>query len=363
MPAEGTFVLADISGYTSFLTGVAIEHAKEITSDLFKAILKANQGRWKVANVEGDCIFFYREGRESPDALLSHVKLLHERFCDRVIDIALASSCSCGACSRTNRLTMKFVAHTGEFETQEIGGRKELIGVDIVVAHRLLKNSVPLEEYLLLSKQCGDRIDEVELPVSEGRDEYEAVGLVEYTYLDMEPLRKAIEERNRFFIGPEEARLELTLDIDAAPDVVWHAMKDREKRLKWQGHTDIVDLPGPRGSVGTVHRCIRANGSQDVHATIAVDEDGRRATSKAFPTPLMRNCYWTTEIRERPDGGSRLGFYLTFDFTWPVVSHVALLAMKPFVRRTFEAEFDRLKAYCETGQDQVGLSDGPKGSV
>ncbi len=359
MPAEGTFVLADISGYTSFLTGVAIEHAKEITSDLFKAILKANQGRWKVANVEGDCIFFYREGRESPDELLAHVKRLHERFCDRVIDIALASSCSCGACSRTNQLAMKFVAHTGEFETQEIAGRKELIGADIVVAHRLLKNSVPLKEYLLLSKQCGDCVDEVQLPVSEGADDYEAFGPVEYTYLDLEPLRRAMEERNHFFIGPEEARLELTFDIDAAPDVVWDAMKDREKRLKWQGHAEIMDLPGPRGRAGTVHRCIKANGSQDVHATTAVDENGRRVTSKAFPTSLLRNCYWTEEVSERPDGGSRLGFYMTFDFTWPVVSHVALLALKPFARRTLQAEFDRLKAYCETGEDQVGLSDGP----
>ena len=357
MPAEGTFVLADISGYTSFLTGVAIEHAKEITSDLFKAILKANQGRWKVANVEGDCIFFYREGRESPDELLAHVKLLHERFCDRVIDIATASSCSCGACSRTNQLSMKFVAHTGEFETQEIAGRKQLIGVDIVMAHRLLKNSVPLEEYLLLSKECGNCMDEVELPVSEGTDDYESFGPVEYTYLDLEPLRKAMDERNRFFIGPEEARLELTFDLDAAPDVVWDAMVDREKRLKWQGHAEIVDLPGPRGRVGTVHRCINANGSQDVHMTTAVDENGRRITNKLFTASLLRNCYCTEEVSERPDGGSRLGFYMTWDFRWPVVSHVALLALKPFVRRTLRAMFDRLKAYCEIGQDQVGLSD------
>ncbi len=358
MPAQGTFILADISGYTPFLTGVAIEHANEITSDLFKAILKANRGRWKVANVEGDCIFFYLEGRESPEELLAHVKLLHERFCDRVIDIAVASSCPCGACSRTNQLAMKFIAHAGEFETQEIAGRKELIGADVVVAHRLLKNSVPLEEYLLLSKQCGDCVDEVELPVSEGADDYEAFGPVEYTYLDLEPLRVAIEERNRFFIGPEEARETLTVDIDAPPEVVWAATQDREKRLKWQGHVDIIDLPGRRGPEGTVHRCIRANGTQDVHATIAIDEEGRRETSKAFPTSLIRNCYWTAEVSERPDGGSRLGFYVTYDFAWPVVSHVAVLAMKPFTRRAFQAEFDRLKAFCETGESQVAQTEG-----
>src|SRR6266702_260977 len=64
MATEGTFVLADIGGYTRFLTGVGIEHGKEITEDLLNHLLKCNRGRWKLANVEGDCIFFYREGRE-----------------------------------------------------------------------------------------------------------------------------------------------------------------------------------------------------------------------------------------------------------------------------------------------------------
>jgi len=54
---EGTFVLADIGGYTGFLTGVGIEHGKEITSHLLNALLKCNRGRWKLANVEGDCLF------------------------------------------------------------------------------------------------------------------------------------------------------------------------------------------------------------------------------------------------------------------------------------------------------------------
>lgn len=358
MATRGTFVLADISGYTEFLTGVAIEHAKEITSDLFKALLKANGGRWKVGNVEGDCIFFYREGTEPPDELLSHVKLLHERFCERVIDIAMASSCECGACSRTNRLAMKFVAHAGEFEFQEIGGRKELIGADVVVAHRLLKNSVPLEEYLLLTDGCCADPAGLDLPGAQGSDEYDAVGRVEYSYMDLSPLRDEMEERNRFFITPEEARMTLTLDIEAPPDVVWEALQDREKRLKWQGHSEIIDLPGPRGSLGSVHRCIWPNGSREVHATIAIDEQGRRATEKAVVTPLMKDSYWTTEVTERPGGGSRVGFYMKFDFRWPIVSHLGLMAGKPFARRQLEGEYRRLKAYCETGEDQVGLSDG-----
>ena len=77
MATDGTFVLADIGGYTSFLTGVGIEHGKEITTFLFNSLLKCNHGRWKVANIEGDCIFFYRPGREDPYELAGHAGKLY----------------------------------------------------------------------------------------------------------------------------------------------------------------------------------------------------------------------------------------------------------------------------------------------
>jgi hypothetical protein len=54
MATEGTFVLADIGGYTTFLTGVGIEHATEITPHLFNGMLRVNKDRWKVGNLVGD---------------------------------------------------------------------------------------------------------------------------------------------------------------------------------------------------------------------------------------------------------------------------------------------------------------------
>src|SRR2546426_5063327 len=152
MATAGTFVLADIGGYTGFLTGVGIEHGKEITSHLLNSLLKCNKGRWKLANIEGDCLFLYREGREPQGELLSHVRALYEDFCQRITDVAARSTCQCGACSRTNDLTLKFIVHAGEFDTQRIGSREELIGSAVVVAHRLLKNSVSVKEYVLMSK-------------------------------------------------------------------------------------------------------------------------------------------------------------------------------------------------------------------
>jgi len=199
--SEGTFVLADIGGYTTFLSEVGIEHAKEITSHLFNGMVKLNQRRWKVGNVVGDCLFLYTDSRESPDDFFAHLRGLYEHFRTSIAEIASGSTCRCGACDRSGDLALKFVVHTGEFDTQQIAGRQELIGPEIVVAHRLLKNSVPLREYALLTTPLADVAQASGLPVSPGRDEYQDIGAVEYVYLDLQPVREAFDKKLPLKIG------------------------------------------------------------------------------------------------------------------------------------------------------------------
>jgi len=243
MATEGTFILADIGGYTGFLTGVGIEHGKKVTSNLFNSMLKANHGHWKVGNVEGDCIFFYREGREQPETLLAHARNLYEDFCGQIIDISGGGACPCGVCTKINQLALKVVVHAGEFDIQRIGGRRELIGADVVTAHRLLKNSVPVEEYILFTTRSLEGLSAPSQIAAHGQDEYEEIGRVSYSYLDLEPIRRGIEAGNRLFLAPDQARVSLTIDIDAPPAVVWDTMSDRDKRIEWQGLKELVELP------------------------------------------------------------------------------------------------------------------------
>lgn len=49
-------------------------------------------------------------------------------------------TCRCTACSRVDGLDLKFVLHAGSYVVQSIGGGRELVGPEVVMAHRLLKN-------------------------------------------------------------------------------------------------------------------------------------------------------------------------------------------------------------------------------
>ncbi|TMB67694.1 MAG: DUF2652 domain-containing protein [Chloroflexi bacterium] len=348
MASDGTFVLADIGGYTGFLTGVGIEHAKEITSHLLNSLLKCNSGRWKLANVEGDCLFLYREGREPPEELLEHVRALYEDFCDRTLDIAVRASCPCGACSRTNELSLKFIVHAGEFDRQKIANREELIGRDVVLAHRLLKNSVPLSEYTLLTREYSGESAVTGAPFREGRDDFGDVGPVEYRYIDLRPVREEVDARRRFFVSESEAAVVQTIDIQAPPELVWWTMNDREKRTYVLGQEEITELPPARGGkIGEVHRCVHGDGKTSVEVMTAFDEEGHRFTMRAFPTRLVKDVYFTMGADPLPGGASHVYFHMRLKEAVPLVSHLMRPIIVAMVNKEMRGAMGRLKAVCE----------------
>jgi len=355
MEKEGTFVLADIGGYTGFLSGVGIEHGKEITSHLFNVMLKVSKKRWKVGNVEGDYIFFYAEGKEKPEPLFEHLRSLYEKFRGSVTDIAARSTCDCGGCTRTSDLRLKFVVHAGQYDTQDIGGRTELIGSEIVVAHRLLKNSVPVAEYALVTPALGNLSGSVALATA-GSDTYEDVGMVEYAYLDLAQMRQEFEQMSQVFLDEKTAKIVLKTEVDAPPEVVWEALTDTSQVLQWfKTMTSFDHVQGEERGLGEVHRCVHDDGAKFVHVTVGIDDAGRRVSEKfwggGWMSRLIKEMYHTWEARALPDGRTLACYYATPVPRIPMVSDafivMAVRKVTPEIRKSLEG----LKAYCESRAD------------
>jgi hypothetical protein len=345
MATKGTFVLADIGGYSSFLNDVAIEHGREITEDLLNTILRCNRERWQLANVEGDCIFFYREGLEPPVELVDHIRDIYVDFSQRTIDIAGRAACPCGACTRTGDLSLKFIVHAGEFETQKIGNRTELVGPDVVLAHRLLKNSVPLDEYIIVTDAYASDPGAFGLPATAASESFDGVGEVSYQQLDLLPVREELEAANRVFITAEEATLSIEIDIAASPETVWAALSDPAEYVVWERLKESKNLPPPPGS-SNMHRCITEDGATLVIVTVAKDEERLRVTDKVFVSRLIKDLYMTTEVTPTA-AGSHVTCYATSRLAVPLIAPI----LDPFFRRSgrrrMEDQFNRLKDYCE----------------
>ena len=154
LAAAGPLVLADIGGDTSFLRAVATSHADEAFADgaipdayaMMSSLLDGIVGRlvppFTLSKLEGDAVFAYAtqaQGVPTGADLLACLAGCYAGFRARLDAAHDVWSCRCDACMRIDTLELKFILHAGRFVIQEIAGRSELVGPDVVMAHRLLK--------------------------------------------------------------------------------------------------------------------------------------------------------------------------------------------------------------------------------
>ena len=126
-PESACFVIADISGYTSFLAGVELDHAQDIIADVMDTVVRCLRPPFRLAKFEGDAAFFYAVTDKVDGSLLQDaIESAYFAFRKRLRNIKQATSCECSACSRMQHLDFKFVGHHGEFIKQRMAGREEL---------------------------------------------------------------------------------------------------------------------------------------------------------------------------------------------------------------------------------------------
>jgi class 3 adenylate cyclase len=155
--------IADISGYTAFMRGnaEALVHSQTVITRLLEAILDELRSPLEVSKLEGDAVFFYclkpvpeAAPGEARAALGARLTAAREAFCRTVAELARSRYCDCDACRGIERLRVKFVAHSGRAVIHQVRRFQELAGVDVIVVHRLLENSVGANEYVLLTDAC-----------------------------------------------------------------------------------------------------------------------------------------------------------------------------------------------------------------
>lgn len=157
-PKPALLMIADIAGYTRFMKyhAASLMHAQEIVGQLLEAMIEAAGSRLALAKLEGDAAFFYAPlaTQSGPDAaaLVSVATDMHRAFHAKASDLATNTLCPCDGCQQAGQLRVKFVGHAGEVVERVVGGSKELAGVAVILVHRLLKNKVPLGEYLLVTE-------------------------------------------------------------------------------------------------------------------------------------------------------------------------------------------------------------------
>ncbi|MFO7549206.1 MAG: DUF2652 domain-containing protein [Acidimicrobiia bacterium] len=174
-------MLADISGYTRFMVqhDKELRHSQTIIRELLESLIRQVDVPLRISALEGDALFLYaiksgdgevwsRRGTNLVERLLG----LFQTFAQRLVEIGAYSVCNCEACRVVGNLKLKVIAHSGEAMFTQVGEYPHLTGPDVITVHRLAKNSVTEDQYLLMTESAYRDLGEPGgLEVVEGREE------------------------------------------------------------------------------------------------------------------------------------------------------------------------------------------------
>jgi len=340
--SKSLLFIPDISGFTKFVQTTEVEHSQHVIAELLEVLIEANTQDLELAEVEGDALFFYKEGEiPSQERLLAQIETMFTAFYSHLKLLETSRICPCNACASAPQLQLKIVAHCGDLQFIEVKGSRKPFGQQVIQAHRLLKNSVDSENYALISKELASAI---ELPIyyyskifrfKEGADNYDGTelpyiySLIDSTKLSLNPFVKG---KKVAFESPPDMVFEKEFNISAISLMEYIA--NYSYRHEWVNGVDKFEYNENEVTrLGTEHVCV-INGKYLNFVTVTKNvENGKlvygEMTTSPPPVDALYQFYIIDPISESSSK-------LKVEIYWEAKSLLKKLIVALVVRRIFK---------------------------
>ena len=311
---HGYFLIADITGYTGYLSDSELDHAQGTLTALLKLLIDHTKPPLVISRLAGDAVISYglRDHFFQGQTFVEMIEDTYVAF-RRAIDLmVLNTTCRCNACRNIRNLDLKFFVHYGSFGIQKLGAHEEMVGADVNVIHRLLKNSVAertrIRAYALYTdaaiRQLG--LDGISATMTAHEETYEHVGTVPVWIQDMHTVWETKKEQLRIRIPAERELMRFSTEIRAAPEMVWDYLIRPEHYNVFAGGTKtvIANQKDGRVTVGSVYQCY--HGDSFIAQTILEWQPFERILVQATaPIPVKGVTMMIAVTLEPVPGGAR----------------------------------------------------------
>ena len=165
MVQKGYFIITDITGYTAYLTKSELDHAHEILKSLFDAQIENIKPPLVVSNFQGDAILSYapEDIFLQKQTIIELIEDIYFGFSRKREVMQCNTTCTCNACKNISGLDLKIFVHYGDYMLQQLAEREELVGSDVILAHRMMKNQVieqtDIQAYGLFTEKAAESLE------------------------------------------------------------------------------------------------------------------------------------------------------------------------------------------------------------
>lgn len=262
--------IPDISGYTKFVQNTEAEHSQHVIAELLEVLIEANTQDLLLAEIEGDALFFYKEGEvPSQEKLLAQIETMFTAFYSHLRMLEKNRICPCQACATAPKLRLKIVAHCADLNFINVKGSRKPFGPQVIEAHRLLKNSIDSDNYTLISRDLASYI---ELPLSYlskvfqfemGTDTYDDKE-VEYIYalIDQNKLSLSDQYQAKKVVIDSPPKMRFEKEFPVSAKSLYEFITNYTYRHFWVKGVDKFEFDENQVTrAGTEHVCV-VNGKQ-----------------------------------------------------------------------------------------------------
>lgn len=340
--SKSLLFIPDISGFTKFIQTTEAEHSQHVIAELLEVLIDANILDLVLAEIEGDALFFYLEGEvPSQEKLLAQIEMMFTAFHSHLKLLEKNRICPCNACATAPQLQLKIVIHCGELQFIEVKGNRKPFGQQVIEAHRLLKNSIDSENYVLISKELTSTI---ELPIyyyskifrfKEGQDFYDGKE-VDYIFslIDRDKLNLSSFERGEKVMINSSPQFILEKEFSISATTLIEYITNYSYRHYWVKGADKFEYnKNEITRVGTEHLCV-VNGKHLNFITVTKEVDPNQHVYGEMSTNIpffdkMYQFFIITPISEA-------SCLLKLEIHWEVKSPLNKIVVALFLKRLFE---------------------------
>jgi hypothetical protein len=242
------------------MTTTELSHASHAINYLIDAIVNAVDEEYEVSEIEGDAVLLLRKGpAPSQKEIMDTCLKIFNAFHYQRKWMQQHTVCPCGACQAIINLSLKFVAHHGPLAEIKVGRFTKPSGPEMIVAHRLLKNSIGNSEYLLLTdrllQHAGESVDTLEAGWIHSSEEYASIGKVDYRFTLLSEARKHVPEPPPLKNYRTDDTSYFDGEIGADYFDVYMTLMNIPGRSVWVPGLLKVEPENADVYVGSVHRC------------------------------------------------------------------------------------------------------------
>ncbi|KXX69211.1 DUF2652 domain-containing protein [Flammeovirga sp. SJP92] len=262
--AKTLLFLPDISGFTEFVQTTEAQHSQHVIAELLEVMIDSNTIGLELAEVEGDALFFFKEEMPSLEQLLAQIENTFTAFYSHLKLLEKNRVCPCMACTTAPQLQLKIIVHCGDVEFITVQNKRKPFGAEAIEAHRLMKNDVQSDNYILISDALAH---EIMLPshyksklynFQEGQNEYDNK-TVKYLYSELDKTNLRLKP----FATAQKVNLEGKADLTYEVELYCNAQKGIEwvsnyaKRYEWaEGVDEFIYNEHEVTRLGTEHVCV-----------------------------------------------------------------------------------------------------------